>query len=91
MRGRIDAVINCVGVIHTGPAFDLDLARCRKTLDLNLAAAFVLSRAKARAIEDTGGRIFNVASFRAALLIQTMLHTLAQRQVLCQSAPNFDP
>jgi NAD(P)-dependent dehydrogenase (short-subunit alcohol dehydrogenase family) len=60
--GRVDGVVNTAGVLHIAPALDLDPARFRETLEVNVTGAFLLSRAAARQMGDDGGRIVHLAS-----------------------------
>ena len=60
--GGLDGVVNTAGVLHIAPALELDLERFRKSLDVNVTGAFVLSRAAARQMEKRGGRIVHLSS-----------------------------
>jgi NAD(P)-dependent dehydrogenase (short-subunit alcohol dehydrogenase family) len=60
--GGVDGVVNTAGLLHIAPALTLDTARFKETLEVNVTAAFVLSRAAARAMQDKGGRIVHFAS-----------------------------
>jgi gluconate 5-dehydrogenase len=63
-RGRLDILVNNVGIRDRRGLFDLDLAGVRRLLDANLVAAFELSRHAARLMiaGGRGGRIVNVSS-----------------------------
>ena len=60
--GTIDGALNTASILKIAPALELDEALFRKTMDINLTGAFLFSRAAARAMQDTGGRIVNIAS-----------------------------
>lgn len=62
--GRLDILINNVGLRDRRALFDFDLADVRRLLDTNLVAAFELSRRAARLMIECGrgGRIINVSS-----------------------------
>jgi gluconate 5-dehydrogenase len=62
--GRLDILINNVGLRDRRALFDFDLADVRRLLDTNLVAAFELSRRAARLMIEggRGGRIINVSS-----------------------------
>jgi gluconate 5-dehydrogenase len=62
--GRLDILVNNVGIRDRRALFDLDLADVRRLLDTNLVAAFELSRRAARFMIEggRGGRIVNVSS-----------------------------
>lgn len=60
--GRIDGLVNAVGIYSTAPAVELDVALFRQTLDVNVTAALLLSRATAKAMDKKGGRIVHIAS-----------------------------
>lgn len=60
--GRLDGLVNSVGIFRIAPALDLPLADFRATMEANVTSAFVLSRAAAHAIGDGQGRIVHFAS-----------------------------
>ncbi len=59
--GRVDAVVNAAGVLTIAPAFDLLLDDFRRSLDINVTGAMLLSRAAATHMRE-GGSIVHVAS-----------------------------
>jgi gluconate 5-dehydrogenase len=63
-RGRLDILVNNVGIRDRRSLFDFDLADVRHLLDANLVAAFEISRRAARLMiaGGHGGRIINVSS-----------------------------
>lgn len=60
--GAVDGVVNTAGLLHIAPALSLDETQFRATLDVNVAGAFLLSRAAARSMAGKGGRIVHFAS-----------------------------
>lgn len=61
-HGGIDALINASGVFAVGPADDLPLEVFRRTLDVNVTGALVVSRAAAQQMGPQGGSILHLAS-----------------------------
>ena len=64
--GRLDGVVNAAGILHIAPALEHDLKAFRRTLDINLTGAFVVSRAAARLMPD-GGSIVHLASVSSSV------------------------
>ncbi len=61
--GSVDVVINGTGVFPVAPALELDRERFDSALQVNLTGAFLLARAAAPLmIESGGGRIITLAS-----------------------------
>lgn len=63
-HGRLDILVNNVGLRERRALVDFDLVDVRRLLDVNLVAAFELSRRAARLMidGDRGGRIINISS-----------------------------
>jgi NAD(P)-dependent dehydrogenase (short-subunit alcohol dehydrogenase family) len=68
--GKLDILVNCAGVALLAPAEDLDLARWRRTLDVNLTGTFLVSREAGRAMLERGsGVILTIASQAASVAL----------------------
>lgn len=67
--GGLEVVVNCAGILKTGPAEELDAADWRAVVETNLSGAFFLSQAAARVMikNGGGGKIVHLTSVRAAL------------------------
>jgi D-threitol dehydrogenase (NAD+) len=69
--GRIDILVNCAGVAMLAPAEELEVAKFRKTLDINLTGSFIVAQVVGRHMLDAGyGRIINIASQAATVAIK---------------------
>ncbi len=61
--GRLDLLLNSVGIFRTGPALELSGEDFAETMATNVTGAFLLSRHAARAMADQGGgRMVHIAS-----------------------------
>ena len=60
--GRVDAVINAAGVLSIAPALELSPDDFRRSLEINVTGALMLSRAAANHMSDDGGSIVHIAS-----------------------------
>jgi NAD(P)-dependent dehydrogenase (short-subunit alcohol dehydrogenase family) len=60
--GRIDGLVNAVGIYDCTPTLELEPTLFQKVMDVNVTGALLLSRAAARAMGETGGRIVHLAS-----------------------------
>lgn len=60
-HGRVDGLVNATGFIHLAPADELPETAFRRSLDINVTGALLVSRAAAR-IMTSGGRIVHLAS-----------------------------
>jgi len=61
--GRLDVLINSVGIFRTAPALELSGADFAETLATNVTGAFLLSRQAGRVMaEKGGGRMVHIAS-----------------------------
>jgi 3-oxoacyl-[acyl-carrier protein] reductase len=89
-EGRLDAVINCVGLNIEGPAALLDFEVWRKVFDLNLHFAFHLTQAAARImIPSGGGRIIHLSSAAARLGGRGQLNYAASKAALERLVKGF--
>lgn len=61
--GGLDGVVNSAGIAADIPALDTPVDLMRKILDVNVVGTFIVARAAARRMKDTGGgAIVNLAS-----------------------------
>jgi NAD(P)-dependent dehydrogenase (short-subunit alcohol dehydrogenase family) len=61
--GRLDGVVNSAGIAADIPALDTPVELFRKILDVNVVGTFIVARAAARLMRNTGGgAIVNVSS-----------------------------
>lgn len=61
--GRLDVLLNCVGIFRTAPALELPAKSFEDTIATNLVGAFFLARAAGKVMADQGGgRIVALAS-----------------------------
>ena len=61
--GKLDGVVNSAGIAADMPALDTPVELFRKILDVNVVGSFVVGRAAARLMKETGGgAIVNIAS-----------------------------
>ena len=61
--GGIDGVVNSAGIAADIPTLDTPVDLFRKILDVNVVGTFIVARAAARVMKDTGGgAIVNLAS-----------------------------
>jgi NAD(P)-dependent dehydrogenase (short-subunit alcohol dehydrogenase family) len=61
--GRIDGVVNSAGIAADIPALDTPVDLFRKILDVNVVGTFIVARAAARLMRNTGGgAIVNISS-----------------------------
>ena len=61
-RGRLDVLVNCVGVSAASPLTDTTLTEWRHVLATNLDGAFLGTKQAVRAMRATGGAIVHVGS-----------------------------
>ena len=62
LDGPPDLVVNNAGVVRFGPLLDLTPGEWRDVVDVNLTGTFLVARAAARRMLDTGGCIVNLTS-----------------------------
>jgi NAD(P)-dependent dehydrogenase (short-subunit alcohol dehydrogenase family) len=72
--GRLDALMNNVGVFRRIPLEEMSLSDWREILDINLSSHFLFAKLCAPALRATQGSIVNIASTRA---LQSEPHTEA--------------
>jgi NAD(P)-dependent dehydrogenase (short-subunit alcohol dehydrogenase family) len=60
--GRLDGVVNSAGIGADAHVLDTPVALFRKILDVNVIGTFIVGRAAARLMRETGGAIVNIAS-----------------------------
>lgn len=61
-HGRLDGLINAAGVLPIAPIADVSSRALRETMDANFTGPFLVTRAAAAAMGQTGGRILHLAS-----------------------------
>lgn len=68
--GGIDVLFNNSGICEHASIFDTTVARFREVIDVNLTGQFIVARAVARHMIDTGrhGSIINMASMSASIV-----------------------
>jgi NAD(P)-dependent dehydrogenase (short-subunit alcohol dehydrogenase family) len=67
--GRLDLLLNSVGIFRTGPALELSRADFEDILATNVTGAFVLAQAAGRVmVAQGGGRIVNIASVSSGVV-----------------------
>ena len=66
--GRLDALVNCVGVFEVMPVVEMEKATFARVLETNVSAAFSMNRIAARhMMPNEYGRIINIASVSDAV------------------------
>jgi len=65
--GRLDGVVSNAGISRNKPVAKLTLAEWHRVLDVNLTAAFLLTRAAEKALRRTNGAMVLIASTRALM------------------------
>lgn len=64
-HGRLDALINCVGISAAGTVTEMDLAEWQRVLAINLDGVFLGTKHGIRAMRVAGGNVVNVSSASA--------------------------
>jgi NAD(P)-dependent dehydrogenase (short-subunit alcohol dehydrogenase family) len=71
--GRVDALVNCAALDHTGDLLATPLAEVRELFDVNVFAALDVLQAAGRTMRSSGGgAIVNVTSRLASIGVPTM-------------------
>jgi 3-oxoacyl-[acyl-carrier protein] reductase len=84
--GRLDVLVNCIGIFQAVPIDDLLLEDWQSMLDINLTGTFLCCRAAARVMRAQGsGRIINLASLagRVGGLAAGANYAVSKAGVIC--------
>jgi 3-oxoacyl-[acyl-carrier protein] reductase len=84
--GRIDVLVNCIGIFQAVPIDDLLVEDWQRMLDVNLTGPFLCCRAAARVMRAQGsGRIINLASLagRVGGLAAGANYSVSKAGVIC--------
>jgi NAD(P)-dependent dehydrogenase (short-subunit alcohol dehydrogenase family) len=68
-HSKIDVLINCAGIGISGPLENMTLEQAKKTLDVNVLGAFLMSKYALPYLRDTKGIIFNIGSVAGPITI----------------------
>lgn len=79
--GRIHILVNNAGVSGKHPFLDMDVAEWDRVLSVNLKGAFLCSQAVARIMvqEGGGGKIINITSVNAKVVVPGLCHYCASK------------
>ncbi|MDB5077686.1 MAG: 3-oxoacyl-[acyl-carrier protein] reductase [Chloroflexi bacterium] len=84
--GRLDVLVNCLGVFQATPIDELSLDDWQHVLDINLTSIFLCCRAAARVMKGQGsGRIINLGSLagRVGGLAAGANYSVSKAGVIC--------
>ncbi len=84
--GRIDGLVNSVGIARFAPALDLSAEDFAETMTVNVTGAFLLSRSVARVMtmQSDGGRMLHLASVSSRVVNETYAAYSASKAALAQ-------
>jgi 3-oxoacyl-[acyl-carrier protein] reductase len=94
--GRIDGLATCAGIVDTAGFLDIDAARFRKVMDVNVLGTFLSMKAAGRHMQD-GARMVTIASIaglRGGGLLGTAAYAASKGAVLAltkNAARTFGP
>jgi 3-oxoacyl-[acyl-carrier protein] reductase len=86
LTGRLDVLVNCVGVFQATPIDELSLDDWQRVLDINLTSMFLCGKAAARVMKGQGsGRIINLGSLagRVGGLAAGANYSVSKAGVIC--------
>ena len=94
--GRIDGLATCAGIVDTAPFLDIDAARFRRVMDVNVLGTFLCLKAAGSRMQR-GGRMVTIASIaglRGGGLFGTAAYSASKGAVLAltkNAARTFGP
>lgn len=83
-HGNLDVLVNAAGVQLRKDALDVEEAEWQRLLDINLSAAYRLTRAAAEPLSRTEGSIVNIASMAATRVLPHIVPYGATKAALVQ-------